>query len=116
MRIKRRDGDFEELTAIVDTGAAVSLLPISLLDVIQYDDANSTKVVIDQAGVAGQHFEAVETTITIYLEDMLGVRSEEFEIRAWFADSDNPLIGFGGMLERAVFHLDMPNLSGYLEL
>ena len=116
LRVKRKDGDFEELTAIVDTGAQISLFPIGLLNIIQYDEASANTVVIDQAGVAGQRFEAIEAKVTVYLEDSFGARTEEMDIRAWFAEGDNALLGFDGILERAIFFLDMPNLRGYLEL
>jgi len=54
--------------------------------------------------------------ITVFLEDEAGNRTEDFEMRAWFADASDPLIGFDGVLDRAVLHIDMMNLTGYLDI
>lgn len=72
-------------------------------------------ITIEQAGIAKQSFEASEAVITVFLEDIAGNRTEDFQILAWFSDTDKALIGFGGVLERAILHLDMPHLRGYLD-
>jgi hypothetical protein len=40
---------------------------------------------------------------------------DPFEVEMLFAGPVEILAGFGGVLNRAVLHLDMPNLSGYLD-
>lgn len=34
----------------------------------------------------------------------------------WFAPTNATLLGMTGALDRAVLHLDMPTLTGYIEL
>lgn len=115
LKIRKPNGDDETLTAIVDTGAQRALVPNSLLEDIAYRQLGDEPFTITQAGIANQHFEAIEAEIMVHLEDTLGNISPVFPITAWFANTDTAIIGFGGILERAIFHLDMPNLSGYLE-
>ena len=105
----RKDGRQETITATVDTVAAISLFPIELLDVITYRASNEGNVTIDQGGIANQSFEALEAFVTISLEDEFGHLTQPFEILAWFADAAIPLLGFAGVLDRAVLHIDMPN-------
>jgi hypothetical protein len=50
------------------------------------------------------------------LEDESGNRTSDLEMRAWFANASDPLIGFEGMLDRAVLDVDMLNLTGYLDM
>jgi hypothetical protein len=115
IRLQLTDGAVEYVLAAVDTGAHTSLLPISLLAKVEHDMTEEEGVVLEQAGVAHQRFEAVEAVIKLSLEDEFGGATGEFEAPVWFAETDSPLVGFRGILERAVLHLDMPNLSGYLE-
>ena len=76
----------------------------------------SRPLTIHQAGIANQSFEAVEANIVLYLEDLSGQRSPEFEARFWFANTDVRLIGFADILDRAILHVDMPAQSGWLRL
>lgn len=115
LNIKTADGTFHRVTAIVDTGAEISLLPDILLPSIAYQLTEPAGYTIDQAGITRQSFYVQEAGITVFLEDIHSNRSSEFRIVAWFGNTDKIIIGFGGILERAIFHLDMPNLSGYLE-
>ncbi|MBZ0316605.1 MAG: hypothetical protein K8L91_09315 [Anaerolineae bacterium] len=115
LNIKRKDGGYDKRAAIVDTGAEVSLLPSFLMNVLDFRPSERGAFTIEQAGIAKQTFQAVEAYITAFLEDEAGNRTNEFEILAWFADANNILLGFDGVLELAVLHLDMLNLSGYLE-
>src|SRR5512147_2266120 len=80
LRIKRKDGDYEKLSAIVDTGAQISLLPIYLLDVIDYPLDKTSQIQIDQAGIANQQFGATETMISLFLEDVFGSQTSEITI------------------------------------
>ena len=114
--VLRRDGNYETLTVTVDTGAAVSLFPTELLDVVVTRPIGRQTVIIDQAGIASQFFEAVEAVVMISLEDEFGNRTQFFEIPAWFADTDTPLVGFAGVLDHAVLLLDMPGRSGWIEI
>ncbi len=47
---------------------------------------------------------------------MSGRRTDDFEICVWFAATREVLLGFDGILEQAVLHVDMLNLTGYLEV
>ncbi len=115
-KLKFKDGTFERLSAAVDTGAEVSLFPLNLLDGVDYRLSERGKIIVDQAGIANQAFEAVETFVTIVLEDANGNLTQPFEIPAWFADTNQPLIGFAGVLDRTVLHVDMPQRDGWLEI
>ena len=90
--LARRDGTLEKLSAIIDTGAAVSLLPDNLLDVIIYRRTDEGKVTIQQAGIAAQSFEAVEAYVTISLEDTFGNLAQPFEVLAWFGGTEKALV------------------------
>ena len=116
LNIKRKDGGYDKRAAIVDTGAQVSLLPDFLMDDLELRPGERGAFTIEQAGIAKQAFQAQEAYVTVFLEDAAGQRTDDFEMRAWFADTSDPLLGFEGCLERAVLHVDMPNLTGYLEL
>lgn len=113
---QRKDGTQETIAVTVDIGAAISLFPLELLEVIAYLPSGDENVVIDQAGIANQSFEAVEALVTISLEDEFGQLTKPFEIPAWFADSAIPLLGFAGVLDRSVLHIDMPQQTGWLEI
>ena len=114
--LQRKDGDQETITATIDTGAAISLVPIELMEIIDSRSSAASKVVIDQAGIAGQSFEAVEAFVTISLEDTVGNLTPPFEIPVWFAATTTPLLGFAGVLDRVILHLDMLQQIGWLEI
>ncbi|MBZ0282655.1 MAG: hypothetical protein K8L97_18080 [Anaerolineae bacterium] len=114
--IARKDGTLEKLTATIDTGAAVSLFPRELLDLIAYRPTDDASIIIDQAGIAKQSFQAVEAVITISLEDAAGNLTQPFEITAWFTDTETRLIGFKDVLDQSILHIDMPQRSGWLEI
>jgi hypothetical protein len=115
VNLKRTDGGDEPIFAAIDTGAAVSLFPVRLLDQLAHRVINE-KVLLQQAGIARQEFEAVEAMVTLFMEDLTGARTQEFEVKAWFANTLQPLIGFENILDSAVLHIDMLHThSGYLE-
>jgi len=116
LNIKRKDSGYEKRAAIVDTGAQVSLLPSLLMNILAYRLSERGSFTIEQAGIATHSFGAIEAYITVFLEDMSGNRTDEFEVRVWFAGTREVLLGFDGVLDRAVLHVDMLNLTGYLEL
>ena len=58
----------------------------------------------------------MEAYITVFLEDMSGNRTDNFEVRVWFAATREALLGFDGVMEHGVLHLNMPDLTGYLDL
>ena len=112
----RKDGSQETTAATIDTGAAISLFPAELLELVAYRPIGDEKIIIDQAGIANQSFEAVEAFVTISLEDEFGHLTQPFEIPAWLADSAIPLLGFAGVLDRAILHIDMPQQVGWIEI
>lgn len=117
LNVQLQDQSYERLTATLDTGATVSLLPIDLLDkTIHRLTAERGTIIIDQAGIAQQSFQATEAYIKIFLEDQFGNRTLPFEIPVWFAQTDIALVGFAGILDQSVLHLDMPQRSGWLEI
>lgn len=116
VNIKRKDGIYQRFTATVDTGAEVSLLPFIMLNDVEYRRTARGNITVDQAGIAKQSFEATEAFVTIFLEDQTGVQTGEFEVRVWFADTDEVLVGFDGILDRAVLHIDMPKRDGWIEM
>lgn len=109
-----KDGSYERLTAIIDTGAEVSLFPDDLLDLVEYDE--QAKIIVQQAGISKQAFEATEGYVTITLEDQNGQITSPFKIPIWFTRTPKALIGFAGVLDRAVLHIDMPKREGWLEI
>jgi hypothetical protein len=103
-------------TGFIDTGATVSLFPIEILDELEHTIIDSN-IEIEQAGIAGQHFNAVEAKIKLYFEDGQGNQSPEIEVRAWFAKTSKVIIGFQDILDRAVLHVDYrQSRMGWLEL
>ena len=116
LNIKRQDGGYEKRAAVVDTGAQVSLLPSLLMNILAYRLSDRGSFTIEQAGIATQAFEAIEAYITVFLEDIVGQRTADIEVRVWFAGTREVLLGFDGILDQALLHVDMVNLTGYLEL
>ena len=116
LNIKRKDNGYEKRAAIVDTGAQVSLLPSLLMNVLVYRLSERGSFTIEQAGIATQAFEAIEAYVTVFLEDVSGNRTDDFEARVWFAGTREVLLGFDGVLGRAVLHINMVNLTGYLDI
>ena len=115
LNIKRKDGGYDKRAAIVDTGAQLSLLPSLLMSVLDYRQTEQGSFTIEQAGIAKQTFQAVEADITLFLEDETGARTNDFTARVWFADTSDILLGFEGVLDRAILHVDMPALAGYID-
>lgn len=107
VNIRRKDGLFETLAAVIDTGAAVSLLPEDLLPDLDHHPTLRGKFIVEQAGIAGQTFEALEATVSLFFEDATGARTTTLETPVWFAKTDVSLIGFAGVLDRATLHIDL---------
>lgn len=114
--VLRKDGNYEKLTAALDTGAAVSLLPDDLLEWVNYRLSPVGNISIDQAGIAKQSFSAIEGFVTITLEDQTGTITQPFEARVWFAKTNKALIGFADILDHAILHIDMLHRSGWIEI
>jgi hypothetical protein len=114
--LKRKDATYERITAAIDTGAEVSLLPLRLLGSLEHRLSEEGKVTITQAGMAQRDFEASEAYVTIFFDDSAGNQTEPFEILAWFTVTRQALIGFEGILDRSVLHIDMPQRTGWLEI
>jgi len=111
-----QDGEYERLTAIIDTGAEVSVFPERLLNTVVYRLSERGQFTIEQAGIARQVFEAIEAYVTITLEDQYGNVTRPFEIPVWFANTKIPLIGFAGVLDKSVLFIDTPKRMGWIEL
>lgn len=107
IRYQTTSGNFEWRSCMVDTGAPISLFPLDMLHIVDHLLTDKSRIQIEQAGIARHSFEAVEAYITIALEDTTGARSNPFEIRAWFADTSKALIGFDGVLDRAILHANL---------
>jgi predicted aspartyl protease len=116
INLKQKDGGIYRIAALIDTGAAVSLLPSRLMDFIEYRVVNERAIKIEQAGIARQSFKAIEAYVYLSLEDATGARTQEAEVLVWFAQTRATLIGFKEVLDRAVLHIDMLNRSGWIEM
>jgi hypothetical protein len=117
VNLRRKDGGYDRVTAIVDTGAAISLFPKDLLPELDYRLTEGGDVEIDQAGIVGQPFTAQEVIVWITLEDESGIKTRLLEIRAWFAETKQPLLGFAGVLDRAKLFIDMEDTrTGWIEM
>jgi hypothetical protein len=115
VRLKETDGEFLLIAGYVDTGADKSLFPIKLLETIEHTILNSD-IEIQQAGIAQQYFKAVEAKITLYFEDLQGNVSHKMEARAWFAETDDVLIGIQDVLEHATIFIDFRQTrTGWIE-
>ncbi len=115
VNLKRKNAGYERLAATIDTGAAISLFPRYLLGEIDHQPLLQP-VIIDQAGIAGQSFEAVEALVSLFLEDAKGNRTIELEIPCWFSDTQENLVGFAGLLDRATLFVDMRQTrTGWIE-
>lgn len=111
-----KDGAFERITAVIDTGAQTSLFPIDILDEVAHDFESRQVIHLEQAGISQQAFQGVQCVVTIFLEDIEGNQTRPMEIPAWFANTGIALLGFEGILDQSVLHIDMPTLTGYLDI
>jgi hypothetical protein len=109
LNISTPDGSHERLSVTIDTGAAISLFPYWLLGRVAYRLTETPQVSLQQAGLTKHSFEATEAYIRVFMEDWLGHRSREFEIRAWFAETSQHLLGFDGVLDQANLAINMLN-------
>jgi hypothetical protein len=117
INFRMKDGGRRLVTATVDTGAEVSVLPFDLMPILDYRLAEKSEVIIDQAGIARQSFQATEAFVWAFLEDQSGSHTREFEMRVWFADTSEALLGFDGILDQAILHLDfMGQRTGWIEI
>jgi hypothetical protein len=114
--ILRRDGNYERLSAVIDTGAAVTLLPDDLLETVNYRPGDRGTITIEQAGIAKQAFQAVEHYVYVDLEDQFGQRTGVFEIPVWFTKTSKALVGFAGILDQAILQIDMLQRTGWLDI
>lgn len=116
VRFKRTDGLFEPIIGIIDTGAEISLFPKTWLEVAEHKLFNH-EIVIEQAGIARQAFNAVEAEIALYCEDLQANQSQPMTVRAWFADTTKVIIGFNDILDHAKFYVDFQETrTGWVEL
>jgi hypothetical protein len=116
VRYKRQDGTFETEIALIDTGAEVSLFPKSWLEIAEHKRSDTT-LVIEQAGIAKQHFDAFEAEVILKLEDGSGNISPELPVTAWFADTDKVIIGFQDILDSAIIYVDyLDTRTGWIEI
>jgi hypothetical protein len=116
VNLRLKQGGHERVAAFVDTGAETSLFPTYFMSFLDYRLAEMSEVIIDQAGISEQVFTAIRAYVRLFLEDALGNITPEFEVPVWFAESDEMLVGFEGILDRAVLHIDMPQRIGWIDL
>jgi hypothetical protein len=116
LQFRAKAGHFEPKLGFIDTGAHVSLFPLALLDILEHRVIEE-KLEIEQAGIAGQYFSAVEAEVTLYFEDLQGNQSQHLKVRAWFANTSKVIIGFQDILDRATLHVDYrQSRTGWIEL
>jgi len=100
----------------IDTGATVSLFPLIFLNDLAHTIINPN-IEIEQAGIAGHYFKAIEADVKLYFEDSYGNTSPELTVRAWFADTSKIIIGFQDILDRASLYADFRQTrTGWIEL
>ncbi len=116
VRLTTHKGDYEWIAATIDTGAEVTLLPLHLMAIVPYQITARGQILVEQAGIAQQSFEVTEARVTLALEGLDGTQTGEFQAVVWFTDTQEALLGFDGILDRAILHLDMPALTGYIDL
>jgi hypothetical protein len=116
VRFKRTDGVFEPMMGLIDTGAEISLFPSTWLELAEHKLLDR-EITIEQAGIAGQAFKAVEAEITLYCEDRQGNESAPMKVRAWFADTTKVILGFRDFLDRAKLYIDFQETrTGWIDL
>jgi predicted aspartyl protease len=115
VKFRQPDGNPFRQVATVDTGAATSLMPIQILPKL---DARIIRdgITVQQAGIAHHVFTVTVAIVKMSLEDETGNQTSEIEAPFWFADTEQALIGFQGILDRAVLHIDMPQRDGWIEI
>jgi hypothetical protein len=113
--LKRRDGSFEYIVAIVDIGAEVTTIPSRLMMFLDYQVSERGEVIVEQAGIAEHRFGVLEVKAEAFLEDNHKAATQPFQTKIWFANTRLALLGVEQMLDRAILCIDMPNLTGYLE-
>jgi hypothetical protein len=116
VRYKLTDGSFDTMVAVVDTGADTCLFPLRWLEVAEHTILDK-EVVLEQAGIAKQSFEAVEAEIILYCEDSQGNESAPMKVRAWFAETTKVILGFRDVLDRAKLYIDyQESRTGWIDL
>jgi predicted aspartyl protease len=117
INLRRQDEGYERQVVTVDTGAEVSLLPQDVLNRIAYRPSERGSLIVGQAGIANQIFEVTEVYVWLFLEDEKGERSREFEVRMWFGATEENIIGYDGILDRATLFIDTRvSQTGWIEL
>lgn len=112
---KDKAGIFVPYLSVIDTGAEVSLFPLSWLKTAEHKVLR--EIELEQAGLAKQAFSAIEAEITIHLEDLQGNISQEIRVKAWFAETDRSLLGFRDVLDRAKLYIDYQDTrTGWIDL
>jgi len=116
IRFKTRDGFTEARHAIIDTGAFISILPLSLWKRLDVE-------LIGKHYVRGlvpkkECFMNIEIGwIKAMMVDEEGNQTNELEIRAFLAPNDKVpvIIGFKDLLEKFYMYIDPINEIGYIE-
>ncbi len=115
VNLRLASGMYERLAAVVDTGAQVSLFPLELFDRVTHHDDHRERILIERAGITTT--EAIESRVSLYLEDGAGNFSYELIVRAWFAPTEVAFVGFDGVLDLATLHIDYRDtFAGWIEL
>jgi hypothetical protein len=105
------------IAATVDTGAETSFFPLTMLSEIEHSIVRTRRSLIEQAGIPEKVIEVTECVVTMFLEDLSGMRTKEFEATVWFADTTETLVGFKDILDRATLYIDYrEKREGWIEL
>lgn len=116
VHFKTQDGGSKLEVGFIDTGATVSLFPLSFLDELEHTIINRN-IEIEQAGIAGNYFKAIEAEVNLYFEDSQGNTTPELTVRAWFANTSKIIIGFQDILDRATLYADFrQSRTGWIEV
>lgn len=110
----RTTDSWQVVSAVVDTGAEMSLFDVSLLHEIEYQLLDT--VVVEQAGIANQAVTLIEAEIQALVFDMAGNYSRLMTMKAWFTNTAQHLLGFEGILDASRLVIDMPKREAYLDV
>lgn len=116
VQFKTKLGWTQPYSAIVDTGAHTSVIPLSLWKELVHEKIKPYKIF----GISKQDGCSIVGNIgkvTLIIVDENGNQTKELEVGAFLADTDQiPLIvGFNGLLEKLRVEFDFRKNEGFVE-
>jgi predicted aspartyl protease len=69
LNLKQPNGEDYRVAVVVDTGAQITLLPVRLMNFVEYRTVDEGLITVEQAGIARQSFSATESVVRLFLED-----------------------------------------------